>query len=1518
MGKYITKDTVATSSNYTIKKKHKMLPNNTIYERDYMTTTNNGGWDSGSIPFGEGNFKIIHNDEQNRKRKHKYGNWLINDNCEISGETSGNTSGYTPCDVPSQCEFFTLKDVNSVDETTSETKIKLKANKSNFLDYVYYGNCVELIKASVDDIIVKYPAEIYVTSEPIKYYNSYDELKYLGGENYVQVKNPFNIDIVSLVVSNVDKNNIYYNELRYFAESSNQYNIIDGSGNTYPIVSWEVDNRGKDCPIDGEILATITLNKGYESEIVIRQYSYSKEKILMADSKYAGIRICPNNDIIDNFFNKIDDFEQFLLNRESSPKYTIYIDVPKENDYGTYLVNEKLTWPTDGVWNIDIESNSFASYYENLLEVAKWYDENRVDNLWRRMTHDSIKNMDRTHIDLSTDEDNDDYQIGTSKLHGLFYAYGRQFDDLKRLIENINTINTVTYNGNNNVPDYFLTDKLNLLGWEVKSVVETLNKDTLTDVLYKGNDKRYNLSDTNILFDNLLILNSKAIISRKGTREGIEMVLALFGFCSYDWAKKNYDAQCETLKTKRGKKSVSWDKLSEDKRSKLYDYTLNEYVAVASNNQSDVVDIDEELPVELYNSYKTTFGYSEDANPSEETLMGLPVRMVTVAKIENDEPVYQKYIIPWFSKYDDLDGNPYFQMFGGWDKTIRRDVLPNKCLYPSVNEITSIQGFSIYNETLKYLNVVNSIFDLKKIPYGDLTNGDVYYVNDISDFNNYYGSDINNATNYFIINDKEYCTVYGNDESGNTGWYNVTKEVLSCKDNPSVDAYKVIYLESLIDDNKGNNQHVGYGKYDGGNEYINYFRQIFKGAIDNNLFGDDAYNCETGELESAITASGFDIKDDVIDNVKTWYFSDTSNDNKMYRLRKVNSVVYDEDLDEYNIPTKYELVKNENKINVGEKAYTSKEVGFKSELKPFNLETQVVGSNDEAAANSIINIKKIKLTFNDKYADVDGFNDYIYKCVMPYVNQVVQSTAIMETFVPQKYTIRFVNWDGTLLYEKDEMYGKTVTYSGDTPTRDFNEDVPCWYKFIGWKPYIEPSCTEIDSAETKCEYTTTVYGNMTYVAQYEEIPAYKVNFVNWDYTLLQSSYTEYGVIVDYTGSTPTKPMEEHVRYKFNGWEPEVSEIIKDTTYVAQYIETEDLLIQFIDYNNSILQTTYVEVGEIPLYTGEEPTGYSSDWAFIGWDSEIIPATEDKTYKAKYEIPVEFNWLEEHKRVRYISDGIVLDEKYYNDNEALIPYVGTPTKQSYSGKTFTFTEWLPTEETTVTRNVDYIAQYSENNNIVVTFDTNSGRTNSWTENHNYGDLLTLPSIIPPELLIEGNELYLTGWKSDLYNQNWHFDYDIVKDNMVLTAQWDGVKCTVTFVDGENIITETPFKGGKVEKPSDPQKEGFNFKYWTLNDEEFNFDTPITQDITLVATYDIDTDDCYAIVYETINGDAMYQLLNDGLHEVGTGNKVVFINEENNEEVEVIPFAHINSGKWYILFHNNGKTITKIGKIASNSN
>ena len=78
--------------------------------------------------------------------------------------------------------------------------------------------------------------------------------------------------------------------------------------------------------------------------------------------------------------------------------------------------------------------------------------------------------------------------------------------------------------------------------------------------------------------------------------------------------------------------------------------------------------------------------------------------------------------------------------------------------------------------------------------------------------------------------------------------------------------------------------------------------------------------------------------------------------------------------------------------------------------------------------------------------------------------------------------------------------------------------------------------------------------------------------------------------------------------------------------------------------------------------------------------------------------------------------------------------------------------------------------------------------------------------------------------------------MVEDDFTLYASWSQ-EVIVTFdTDGGSYLEPVSLpQGSKLDKPYNPTKEGYEFVCWKLNGSEFNFDNPITENITLVATW-----------------------------------------------------------------------------------
>ncbi len=96
-------------------------------------------------------------------------------------------------------------------------------------------------------------------------------------------------------------------------------------------------------------------------------------------------------------------------------------------------------------------------------------------------------------------------------------------------------------------------------------------------------------------------------------------------------------------------------------------------------------------------------------------------------------------------------------------------------------------------------------------------------------------------------------------------------------------------------------------------------------------------------------------------------------------------------------------------------------------------------------------------------------------------------------------------------------------------------------------------------------------------------------------------------------------------------------------------------------------------------------------------------------------------------------------------------------------------------------------------------------------------------------------------------NWYYDGGVfdfstrITTNMILEARWiEGsplIQYTVKFdTNGGNTIDDVKVNAnGTMPKPANPTKEGYTFKSWQYNGKDFDFNTKINSNITLVATW-----------------------------------------------------------------------------------
>lgn len=160
-----------------------------------------------------------------------------------------------------------------------------------------------------------------------------------------------------------------------------------------------------------------------------------------------------------------------------------------------------------------------------------------------------------------------------------------------------------------------------------------------------------------------------------------------------------------------------------------------------------------------------------------------------------------------------------------------------------------------------------------------------------------------------------------------------------------------------------------------------------------------------------------------------------------------------------------------------------------------------------------------------------------------------------------KYTVKFVNYDDSVLQTEQLEYGAMPEYKGEQPAKP--ETDAATFAFAGWDKQI-----------------VAVTGDATYKATFNSVAKeYMVTFKNGD-QVLQQGKVAYGETPVYAGENPTKEATEQYEYTFNGWDPELAPVTGDATYQAQFAETlRQYQVSFDSHGGSEVAPVMVNYGE---------------------------------------------------------------------------------------------------------------------------------------------------------------------------------------------------------------------------------------------------------------------------------------------------------------------------------------------------
>ena len=331
------------------------------------------------------------------------------------------------------------------------------------------------------------------------------------------------------------------------------------------------------------------------------------------------------------------------------------------------------------------------------------------------------------------------------------------------------------------------------------------------------------------------------------------------------------------------------------------------------------------------------------------------------------------------------------------------------------------------------------------------------------------------------------------------------------------------------------------------------------------------------------------------------------------------------------------------------------------------------------------------------------------------------------------YYVAFKN-DTKILQQERLQENILPDYKGATPTKE-------GYVFSGWNPEIYPvNKQQTYQAEFEKEpYIITIEDEggssaLEVTRQGTSSGKFNEDIIGIE-TLLFTTYSSVMMFFKCTNDT-----YQLVTFKYNNGLVPYEFIIGETTYNFNKVYEVNITsnttikirgnslyaIRFLNYDNTVLETTEVFGGITPTYTGDTP--YRKGYNFVGRTPTLYPANKDQDYVATFEI--------ETFTIRFLDDdGTVLETQSFD--YGTIPYYskGTPTKEGY-----VFNGWSPTPYP-ANKDQDYKATY-RTTTFLMTLYKNTAENNKIDKTEYLTKVIDLQgylrqetNIINPSIIIE---------------------------------------------------------------------------------------------------------------------------------------------------------------------------------------
>ena len=423
--------------------------------------------------------------------------------------------------------------------------------------------------------------------------------------------------------------------------------------------------------------------------------------------------------------------------------------------------------------------------------------------------------------------------------------------------------------------------------------------------------------------------------------------------------------------------------------------------------------------------------------------------------------------------------------------------------------------------------------------------------------------------------------------------------------------------------------------------------------------------------------------------------------------------------------------------------------------------------------------------------------------------KIMGNKTIYGKYNENKHTVTYIN-EGTTYYTEEVLDSFTAKGPSVNPEKE-------GYTF---KYFSKDKKVAFD-------YNIEITEDITLYAVYE-INTYTVTYINEgsEYHKEELTYkSEHEKIED-----PFK-----TGYTFIGWYNENEEkveypiiVTKDITLHSKY-EINKYKVSFYNEGVKYIEDESINYKEkaVKPSVNPEKEGYTFKyWSTkengeeYNFNAEIM---EDITLYAVYEINT-------YKVVFKNYDGSVLQEETLDYGSTPVYKKDVPTREKTEEYTYEFKSW-DKEITNVTSNQEYIATYKETKNQYKIIFTNYDGSVLQEETLDYGSEVTYKGNIPTREKTKEYTYTFTGWDKEITKV-------LKNETYIAVYKEEKNKYTVTFMDEERIYgkKEVEYNSVVTDTENHPSKAHYIFKGWTLNDEIYDFNSPVTEDITLKSLYE----------------------------------------------------------------------------------